>query len=72
MVPVGGSIVYSPQPPKSKKVGQEVGIVHKINNFYPGRASGAPIVDLFITMLQMGEQTFLDLLKQRKENFTYL
>ena len=34
MVPVGGSIIYGPK----KK-----GLVEKINNFYPGRASGAPI-----------------------------
>jgi len=46
MVPVGGSIIYSP---KKKD------IIEKINKNYPGRASGAPIVDLFITYLQMGE-----------------
>ncbi len=45
MVPVGGSIVYSP---KKKD------IVDKVNKMYPGRASGAPITDLFITELSMG------------------
>jgi O-phospho-L-seryl-tRNASec:L-selenocysteinyl-tRNA synthase len=60
MVPVGGSIVYSPQ----KK-----SIVEKINRMYPGRASGSPVTDLFITQLSMGEQTFKNLLKQRKLNF---
>lgn len=45
MVPVGGSIIYSP---KKKD------LIEKINQFYPGRASGGPIVDLFITYLQMG------------------
>ena len=63
MVPVGGSIIYSPQPPKSKIEGQEVGIIQKINKFYPGRASGAPIMDLFITYLEMGEITLKDLLR---------
>jgi len=46
--------------------------VEKINKFYPGRASGTPIVDLFITFLQMGETTLKELLKQRKANFIYL
>ena len=45
MVPVGGSIVYSP------KKGE---IVESINKFYPGRASSAPIIDLFVTLLEMG------------------
>ena len=63
MVPVGGSIVYSPL----KKQW-----VDKINKFYPGRASGSPLVDLFITFLEMGESNLKRLLKERKENFVYL
>ena len=63
MVPVGGSIVYSP---KKKD------IVDKINKMYPGRASGAPVVDLFVTQLSMGESTFRQLLKQRKQNYILL
>ena len=63
MVPVGGSLVYSP---KKKD------IVDKINKMYPGRASGSPIVDLFVTQLSMGETTFKSLLKQRKANYTLL
>jgi O-phospho-L-seryl-tRNASec:L-selenocysteinyl-tRNA synthase len=39
---------------------------------YPGRASAAPIIDLFITLLSMGESTFKRLLKERKENFKLL
>ena len=39
---------------------------------YPGRASAAPIIDLFITLLGMGETTFKRLLKERKENFKLL
>lgn len=63
MVPVGGSIIYSP---KSK------GVVTLVNSMYPGRASSGPIVDLFLTFLEMGEKNFKQLLKERKENFTYL
>lgn len=69
MVPVGGSIIYSSQPAKTK---DGVGIIQKINKFYPGRASGGPIMDLFITYLQMGETNLKLLLKERKENFKYL
>ena len=63
MVPVGGSLIYSPH----KKQ-----IVDKINKNYPGRASSAPIQDLFITLLSMGENTFKDLLKQRKKCYKLL
>jgi O-phospho-L-seryl-tRNASec:L-selenocysteinyl-tRNA synthase len=42
MVPVGGSIIYS----HKKK-----DLIDKINKLYPGRASAAPIMDLFITYL---------------------
>ena len=48
MVPVGGSTIYSPQPSKTK---DDIGIIQKINKNYPGRASGEPIIDLFITYL---------------------
>lgn len=48
MVPVGGSVIYS---------AQKKGLVEKINKFYPGRASGGPTLDLFLTFLQMGQAT---------------
>lgn len=63
MVPVGGSIIYGP---KKKS------LVEQINKFYPGRANGGPIQDLFITFLSMGETQLKSLLKARKTNFTYL
>ena len=65
MVPVGGSLIYSPQKAKD-------GVVSKVNKLYPGRASAAPIMDLFITLLQLGENRLKELLKQRKENFKFL
>lgn len=63
MVPVGGSLIYSP---KKKS------LVDQVNKMYPGRASAAPIIDLFITLLSMGESTFKKLLKERKENYKVL
>jgi O-phospho-L-seryl-tRNASec:L-selenocysteinyl-tRNA synthase len=54
MVPVGGSVIYAP---KKKD------LVDKINKFYPGRASLSPILDLFLTFLQLGHQTLKDILK---------
>lgn len=56
MVPVGGAIVVSP--------------THEfIANFsgnYPGRASMTPILDLFVTLLSMGETGYKKLLTARK------
>ena len=63
MVPVGGSIIYGPV----KKH-----LIEKINKFYPGRASASPLMDIFLTFLQMGEVNMKRLFKERKENFTYL
>ena len=63
MVPVGGSVIYS---------SQKKGLVEKINKFYPGRASGGPTLDLFLTFLQMGQVTLKKLMKERKENYDYL
>ena len=63
MVPVGGSIIYAPV----KKH-----LVEKINKFYPGRASASPLMDLFLTLLQMGEVNLWRLLNERKQNFAYL
>lgn len=53
MVPVGGSVIYAPV----KKH-----LVEKINKFYPGRASASPLMDLFLTFLQMGETQLKSLL----------
>ena len=61
MVPVGGSIVFS----SNAKLIEEVGKI------YPGRASMGPIMDLFITLLSMGKRKYLELIKERKENFVY-
>ncbi len=53
MVPVGGSFVYSPKASAS--------LIQAISKNYPGRASMAPVLDLFITLIQMGRNTLLRL-----------
>lgn len=58
MVPVGGSIIYAPV----KKH-----LIEKVNKFYPGRASAAPLMDLFLTFLQMGEANLRRLLMSERK-----
>ena len=61
MVPVGGSIIAS----------SSSATLEAISKTYPGRASSAPIVDLFITLLSMGRSGYLDLLGNRKIVYDY-
>ena len=58
MVPVGGAIVAGP----NKK------FIDAIAQNYPGRASMSPILDVFITMLSMGSNTWKGLPKQPLTN----
>jgi O-phospho-L-seryl-tRNASec:L-selenocysteinyl-tRNA synthase len=62
MVPVGGSIVAT----------FDEKVLEKLAKFYPGRASSSQSLDLLITMLSMGSDTYRNLLAQRKECFEYL
>lgn len=55
LVPVGGALVLSPD----EKVVASVGKV------YPGRASGAPVLDLLATLLGMGLGGYRSLLERR-------
>ncbi len=55
MVPVGGAIVASP----------DAAVVAAVARSYPGRASAAPVVDLFVTLLAMGGDGLAGLLQQR-------
>ncbi len=57
MVPVGGAIVSSCN---------EV-FMKELTGLYPGRANANPIVDLFITLLSMGESGYRRLLSLRNE-----
>ncbi|KAK5583867.1 hypothetical protein RB653_005471 [Dictyostelium firmibasis] len=61
MVPVGGAIISGP----NKE------FIDQIARNYPGRANSSPILDVFITLLSMGKQGWLDLLKERKELLIY-
>lgn len=62
MVPVGGAFIFS----NDKK------IIKEISEIYPGRASSAPIIDLFITLLSMGKFGLKKLIEERKENLQYM
>ena len=61
MVPVGGSMVVG-----------KPDLVKELSTFYPGRASISPMLDLLITLLEMGKGKWQNLLKKRVENFNYL
>jgi O-phospho-L-seryl-tRNASec:L-selenocysteinyl-tRNA synthase len=62
MVPVGGSLIYS----------SDKNLISKLKKNYPGRASMAPIRDLFITLLEMGKKKYLELIALRKLNYAKL
>lgn len=62
MVPVGGCIIAS----FDKK------IVEDISNMYAGRASSSPALNAFVTILAMGKNKYLELMKNRKEQFKYM
>ncbi|GJQ08411.1 hypothetical protein GpartN1_g202.t1 [Galdieria partita] len=62
MVPVGGAVL----------VAKRVDYLLKVAQIYPGRASAQIHIDLLVTLLQMGESTWRELLKQREELFPVL
>ena len=62
MVPVGGAIVTSPDP----------NFIIQISKQYPGRANMSPILDLFITLLSMGEDGLINLWKERRRLFVLM
>ena len=56
LVPVGGAIISSPKEQT----------IQAISKVYAGRASSAPILDLFITLLSMGLNGYKRLLEERR------
>lgn len=62
LVPVGGAIVAGPSS----------AFIDSVSRCYPGRASVSPILDLFITLLSMGQSGLKQLLAQRKDVFQRL
>ncbi|KAF0984068.1 hypothetical protein FDP41_007983 [Naegleria fowleri] len=63
MVPVGGAVVASG--------GECEEFVDKVSKLYAGRANMSPILDLFMTLLSMGERRWKELLSEREELFQY-
>ena len=55
LVPVGGALVFGPRKD----------VVDGVAANYPGRASAAPALDLFVTLLEMGEAGYRGLLDRR-------
>jgi O-phospho-L-seryl-tRNASec:L-selenocysteinyl-tRNA synthase len=53
-------------------VSQYKELISELSQTYPGRASASPIMDLFISMLEVGLKGYKDLLKERKQNFSLL
>lgn len=62
LVPVGGAII----------AGFDRHLVAELSKSYPGRASGSPTLDMFVTLLSMGSSGFKTLLSRRKNNFLKL
>jgi O-phospho-L-seryl-tRNASec:L-selenocysteinyl-tRNA synthase len=62
LVPVGGSVVAS----------ADEKLIDDVSKTYPGRASMAPVMDLFITLLSMGNDGWSALLRRREETMTYM
>jgi O-phospho-L-seryl-tRNASec:L-selenocysteinyl-tRNA synthase len=56
LVPVGGAVISSPTP----------ALIDQVSKLYPGRASSAPILDLFITLLSMGKNGFEQIHQERR------
>lgn len=62
MVPVGGSVIFT-----TKKNT----LLNEVAKSYPGRASSSPIVDVFVTLLEMGIKGWGNLLESRRQNYEY-
>ena len=60
LVPVGGSVVFT---------ARNAELLALLEKSYPGRASASPIIDLFITLLQMGEANWKRALDEREREY---
>ena len=56
LVPVGGAVVFS----------SDCNFLNNLSQCYPGRASMSPVLDVFITLLSLGEIGFQNLLRERE------
>ena len=57
MVPVGGGLIFAGKPE----------LIKEINESYPGRASMNCVLDVFITLMALGETGLRNKIKTRKE-----
>lgn len=61
-VPVAGAFVYS----------SDNKLIEKLRENYPGRASIQPILDLFITFLELGQKELIKIFGERKKRYNLL
>ena len=66
LVPVGGAVVATSSSTHGKA------LLSKLSATYPGRASVAPILDLFCTLLHLGADGWSDLLAKREALASFL
>nr|XP_006138228.1 O-phosphoseryl-tRNA(Sec) selenium transferase [Pelodiscus sinensis] len=62
MVPVGGAVI----------AGFDDSFIQDISKMYPGKSVYRSSLDVLITLLSLGESGYRQLLKERKEMFSYL
>lgn len=62
LTPIGGSFIY----------GSNKDFIKEIGNNYPGRASMSPILDVFITLLEVGKKKYKAMMSKRLELFNSL
>lgn len=62
LVPIGGALVYS----------ANAELVNKVAKNYPGRASISPILDVFVSFLEIGKNKYIELIKERKAKYNVL
>jgi O-phospho-L-seryl-tRNASec:L-selenocysteinyl-tRNA synthase len=62
LVPIGGALIYS----------ANAELVNKVAKNYPGRASISPILDVFVSFLEIGKNKYIELIKERKAKYNVL
>lgn len=62
LIPVGGSIIF----------GFNEKVINDVAKNYAGRASSSQTLDVFMTLLHLGRNGYMKLVKERKELFEYL
>lgn len=63
MVPVGGAVLASPK--------NRPELTQRVNSLYPGRAAMSPLLDIFVTLLQLGADGWKEKLEERERLMQY-